>query len=98
MSDQGRIVSPGMKEDISSINDVRNTARSDVAEVDKLDTAVQKSSNDKRNTAPSQIEEGSSKSILTEIVEESNLSERINLAKSLDVHTPKIVSFRHPPM
>ena len=32
------------------------------------------------------------------IVKESNSSERMNLANSLGVHTPKIVSFRHPPM
>ena len=44
------------------------------------------------------MEEGSPKSILTEIVKESNSSERMNLANSLGVHTPKIISFRHPPM
>ena len=47
---------------------------------------------------PSRIEEGSPKSIFTEIVEESNSSERMNLANSFGVHTPKLVYFRHPPM
>ena len=53
--DQSRIVDPGMNKDISSINDVRSTVRSDVGEVDKLDTAVQRSSSNKWNVAPSQI-------------------------------------------
>ena len=38
--DQSRIVAPWMNEDISSRNDVRSTARSDVSEAVKLDTAV----------------------------------------------------------
>ena len=67
-------------------------------ETDKLNTAIQQSSTDKRNTAPSQIEEGIPKSFFTEIVEESNSSKWMNLANSLGVHTPKIVSFRHLPM
>ena len=51
--DQSRIVAPGMNEDISSRNDVRITVRSDVGKADKLDTAVQRSSSYKWNTAPS---------------------------------------------
>ena len=38
------------------------------------------------------------KSIFPEIVEESNSSERTNLANSLGVQTPKLVSFRQPPI
>ena len=72
--------------------------RSDVGELDKLNTAVQKSSTDKRNTESSQIEVVSPKSTFPEIFEESNSSERMNLVNSLGVHTPKFVSFRHPPM
>ena len=87
-----------MNKDVSSRDDALSTVRSDVGELDKLDTTVQQSSTDKRNTAPSRIEEGSSKSIFTEIAEESKLSKRMNLANSLGVHTPKLVSFRHPPM
>ena len=93
-----RIGTPFMNKDISSGCDVLSTVRSDVGETDKLNTAVQRSLTDKRNTAPSKIEEGSPKIIFTEIIEESNSSERMNLANSLGVHTPKLVSFRHLPM
>ena len=93
-----RIGTPFMNKDISSGYDVLSTVRSDIGEAEKLDTVVQRSSIDKRNTAPSQIEEGSPKSIFTEIVEEANSSKQMNLANSLGVHTPKLVSFRHPPM
>ena len=47
-----------MNKDISSEDDVLSTVRSDIGEAEKLDTAVQRSSTDKRNTVPSQIEEG----------------------------------------
>ena len=96
--DHSSIVAPFMNGDISSRDDVLSTVRSDIGKAEKLDTAVQHSSTDKRNMAPSRIEEGSSKGIFTEIVEESNSSEGMNLANSLGVHTPKLVSFRHPPM
>ena len=92
------IETPFMNKDISSGDDVLSTIRSDVGEVDKMDTSVQQSSTNERNTATSRIGKGSPKSIFTEIVEESNSSEQINLANSLGVHTPKLVSFRHPPM
>ena len=91
-----RIGTPFINKDIWSRDDVLSSVRSDVGELNKLDTAVQKSSTDKRNTAPSQIEEGSLKSIFPEIVEESNPSKRMNLTNSLGVQTPKLVSFRHP--
>ena len=87
-----------MNKYISSGDDVLSTVQSDVGEADKLDTAVQQSSNNKRNTAPSRIEEGSPKSIFPEIVEQSNSGERANLANSLGVQTPNLVFFRHPPM
>ena len=96
--DYSRIVDPFMNEDISSRDDVLSTVRSDIGKVEKLDTSVQQSLADKRNTAPSRIEEGSPKSIFTEIVEESNSSERMNLGNYLSVQTPKLVSFRHPLM
>ena len=44
---RSRIVAPGMNKDISIINDVRSTVRSNVGEAEKLDTAVQQSSSDK---------------------------------------------------
>ena len=65
MPDHSRIVSPFVNEDISSRDDVLSTVRSDIGEAEKLDTSVQRSSADKRNTAPSRIEEGSTKSIFT---------------------------------
>ena len=87
-----------MNKDISIRDDVRNTLRSDVGEADKLDTAVQRSSSDKCIVAPSQIVEGSPKSIFPEIVKKSDSSKRMNLANSLGVQTPKLVLLRHPPM
>ena len=86
-----------MNKDICSRDDALSV-RSDVSKLDKLNTAVQKSSTDESNTASSQIEEGSLENICPKIVEESNLSERMNLANSVLVQTPKLVSFRHPPM
>ena len=96
--DQSRIISPGMNKDISSIDDVRSTVRSDTGEADKLDAAVQRSSSDKWNATTSQIVEGSPKSIFREIVEMSDLSEQMNLANSLSVHTSELVLLRHMPM
>ena len=87
-----------MNEDISIGDDVRSTLRSDVGETDKLDTAVQQSSSDKWNAAPSRIVEGSLKIIFPEIIEESNSSEWMNLTNSLGIQTPKLVLLRHPLM
>ena len=47
-----RIGTPFMNKYISSGDDVLSTVRSDVGESDKLNTDVQRSSTDKRNTAP----------------------------------------------
>ena len=95
MPNHSRIVTPFTNKDISSRDVVLSTVRSDVGEADKMDTAIQQSSTDKSNTSPSRIEEGSPKSIFLEIAEESNLREQMNLANSLGVQTPKLVSFRH---
>ena len=51
--EHSRIVAPFMNEDISSRNDVRSTVQSDVGEANKLGTAVQQSSSNKWNAAPS---------------------------------------------
>ena len=83
-----RIGTPFMNKDIWSRDDALSV-RSDVVELDKFDTAVQQSSTDKRNTTPSQIEEGSLESIFPKIVEESNLSEWMNLANSVLFQTPQ---------
>ena len=81
--DQSRIIAPRMNKDISSRDDVRSTVRNDVGEVDKLDAEIQRSLTDEWNTASSQIVEGTSESIFRKVVEKFDLSERMNLAKSL---------------
>ena len=98
MPNHSRIGILFMNKYFSSRYEAVSTVRSDVSKLDKLDTAVQQSSTNKRDMASSQIEEGSPKSIFPEIVEESNLSERMKLANSLGVQTPKLAYFRHPPM
>ena len=74
------------------------SVQSDVGKANKLDTAIQRSSTNENNTASSQIEEESIESIFPKIIEESKSSERMNLANSASIETPKIVSFGHPPM
>ena len=44
------------------------------------------------------IEEGGLESSFPKIIKESNSSERMNLANSLVIETPKLLSFGHPPM
>ena len=87
-----------MNENILSRDDVRITVRSDVGKADKLDAAIQRSSTDEWNAAPSRIVEVCPKSIFREIVKQSDLSERMNLANSLSVQTPELVLLRHTPM
>ena len=48
--------------------------------------------------APSQIVEGSTKSIFPEIVKKSDSSKWMNLANSLGVQTPKLVLLRQTPI
>ena len=92
------ICNPFMNKDIWSRDDALSTVQSDVGEFHKIDTSVLRSLTDKRNTAPSRIEEGSLESIFPKIAEESNSSEQMNLANSVLVQNPNLVSFRHPPM
>ena len=66
--DQSRIISPGMNEDISSIDDVRNTVQNDVGEAGKLDATFQKSFSNEWNTASLRIVEGSPESIFRKVV------------------------------
>ena len=68
----------------------------EVDEADRLGTIVQRSPTNKRNTESPRIEEESLESIFSKIVEESNSSERMNLANSLSIYIPKIVHFGHP--
>ena len=74
----GRIGTPFMNKYIWSRDDALSV-RSDVGKLDKLETAVQQSSTNERNTSPSRIEEVSLESIFPKIVEESNSSKRMNL-------------------
>ena len=67
-----RIIAPFMNEDISSRDDVLSTVRGDVDEADKLDTIVQRSPTNEKNTESPRIEEESLKSVFSKIVEESN--------------------------
>ena len=87
-----------MNEYISSRDDVRSTVQNDVGEADKLDATVQRSSTDERNTAFSQIVEGTPESLSRKFVEKFDSSERMNLANSLSVQTPELVLLRHTPM
>ena len=95
--DHGRIGTPIANKNIWSEDD-NFRVKIDMDKAEKLDTSVQQSLTDESNTAPSRIEEGSLESIFPKIVEESNSSERMNLANFVLVQTPKLVSFRHPPM
>ena len=95
--DHGRIGTPFVNKHIWSGDD-NFSVRSDVGEADKLDTAVQQSSTNERNTESSRIEEESLESIFPKIIKESKSIERMNLANSLSIKTPKLVSFGHPYM
>ena len=92
-----RIDTPFVNKKIWSRDDTFSV-RSDVGELDKLNTAVQRSLTDERNTESSQIEEGSLESICPKIIKESNSSEQMNLANFLGIETPRLVSFGHPTM
>ena len=91
--DHGRIGTPIMNKNILSVDDNFNV-QTGVGEADKLDTIVQRSPTNERNTAAPRIEEESLESVFSKIVEESNLSKRMNLANSLSIDIPKLVYFR----
>ena len=95
--DYSRIGTPFANKEIWSRND-NFSVRSEVGKADKLDTAVQRSLTNENNTAYLRIVEDSMESICPKIIKESISSERMDLANSLLVHTPKLVSFGHPPM
>ena len=94
MPESGRIDTPFVNKKIWSRDDTFSV-RSDVGELDKLNTVVQQSSTDESNTASSRIEEDSLESICPKITKESNSSKQMNLANSLLVQTPKLISFGH---
>ena len=95
-TNQRWIFAPGMHEDISSRDDVRSTVSNDVREADKIDTTVDRSTTYEQNTASSQIEECTPKSIFRKGIKKLDPSDQMNLANSLRVQTPDLVSFRDP--
>ena len=95
--DHGRIGTPIVNKNIwSEDDDIR--VKIDVDEADKLDTIVQQSQTNKRNTASPRIEEESLEIIFSKNAEESNSSERMNLANSTSIESPKLVHFGHLPI
>ena len=95
--DHGRIGTPIVNKNIWSVDD-NFSVRSDGGKADKLDTAIQRSSTNERNTTSPRIEEESLKSIFSKIVEESNLSKWMNLLNFEIIEPPKFASFGHLPM
>ena len=91
-----RVFSSGMHEDISGRDNVRSTVRNDVQIADKLDTTVDGLTTDERNTASSRIVECTPKSIFREEIKEFDSSSQMNLANSVPVKTPDLVTFRDP--
>ena len=83
-----RIFSPGMNEEIFSGNNVQITVQSDVQIADKLDTAAEAFTTDKRNTESSGIIESAPKSIFIKESEQFDSSRRMNLANSVPIESP----------
>ena len=91
-----RIFSPGMHEHISGRDNFQSTVRNDVQIADKLDTTVDGLTTDEQNTASSRIVECTPKSIFRKETKEFDSSSQMNLANSVPVKTPDLVSFRDP--
>ena len=85
-----------MYEDIYGRNNVRSTFRNNVREADKLDTTVDGPMTDEQNTASSRIVECNPKSIFRKDIKKFDSISQMNLAKSVRVKTPDLVSFRDP--
>ena len=95
-TNQSWIFDPGMHEDISGRDNFRSTVRNDVREADKLDTTVDGPTTDERNTASSRIVECTPKIIFVKDIKDFDSSSNMNLANSVPVKTPDLVSFRDP--
>ena len=93
--DHCRVETPIVNKNIWSVDD-NFSVRSDVDEANKIDTSVQRSPTNERNMTSLRIEEESLESIFSKIVEESNLSKRVNLANSSSIESPKLVHSGHP--
>ena len=86
-TNQSQIFSPGMHGDISGRDNVQNTVRNDVREVDKLDTIVDGPTTNERNTASSRIEECTPKIIFRKEIKKLDSSSWMNLVNSVRVKT-----------
>ena len=75
----GRILSPGMNEDILSGNNVTTTFQSDVQVVEKPDPTVEVFTSNKRNTESLGIIESAPESIFIKESEQFDSSRRMNL-------------------
>ena len=95
-TNQSRIFAPVVHKDISGRYNVQSTVRNDVRIANKLDITVDGLTTDERNTASSQIEESTPKSIFRKSIKNLDSSDRMNLANSLRVQTQDLVSFRDP--
>ena len=95
-TNQSQIFAPGIHEDISGRYNAWSTVRNDVREADKLDTTVDGPTTNERSTASSRIEEFTPKSIFRKEIKKFDSSSRMNLANSVRVKTPDLVSFRDP--
>ena len=93
-TNQSRIFPPGVHEDISSRDDIQSTVHNDVGKADKLDAVVEGSLTNEGNTAYSRIEESTPKIIFRKGIKKLDSSDWMNLAKSLRVQTPDLISFR----
>ena len=85
-----------MHKDFLGGDNIQSTVRNDVQIEDKLNTTVEAFTTNKRNTAPSQIVECAPKSIFVKEIKEFDSSSKMNLANSVPVKTPDLVSFRDP--
>ena len=89
-----QLIAPRMHKDISGRDNVRSTVCNDVQIADNLDTPVDGLTTDDRNTAYSRIVECTPKSIFVKEIKEFDSSSNMNLANSVPVKTPDLVSFR----
>ena len=74
------------------------TVRSDVGLMKKLDTTVEAFTSNERNTESSGIIESAPESVFVKESEQFDSSGQMNLANSVPVESPDLVSFRDPPI
>ena len=97
MGNNSRIGTPGVKKyTFSPGSDTTSNLLSYTGSIEKCDSHVHGSATQERNLESSCIEEVGVKSILPELVKESNSSGRVNLANSILSKSPKFISLGHP--